>query len=922
MKFLEIVTLAGPNIWSRHPVLEAWVDLEDLKDSPSSSIPGFTDRLMAWIPSLIEHRCSVGERGGFLKRLVDGTWPGHILEHVCLELQTLAGTSVGFGKARETAVEGIYKVVVRYKHARVGTAALYLAREVVLAAAHDRPLDLEAGLTELRALVDKYCLGPSTQAIVDAAEARNIPTRRMNDGSFVLLGQGRRARRIWTAETDATGAVAGAIAQDKELTKSLLRQVGVPVPEGRAAATPDEAWSIAESIGVPVVVKPRDANHGRGVFTGLRTSAQVERAFHLAAKEGSGVMVETFAPGAEHRLLVVGDKLVAATRGDAAFVIGDGVHTVWQLVETQLNSDPRRGIDETAPLCQIEIDPILLLQLEQQGHTPDTIPGAGEQVLIQRNDNLSVDVTDDVHARIAEQAVVAAKVVGLDIAGLDLVCEDVSRPLEDQGGRFIEVNAGPGLLMHLKPSVGRPRPVGEAIVELLFAPGEDGRVPVVAVSGTNGKTTVCWMLEHVVRGAPELAGVPHTRALRPGDHAPRSAPVVGLATNLGVRIHGRWLHHDDGAGLAGHRQVLLNPAVDVAILEASSRGILREGLGFDKCDVAVVLGIGEGDHLGQSDIHTAEQLYTVDRSAVDVTLPTGFKVLKADDPIVAEMAALGKGATIFFARDADHPLIAAHRASGGRAVYVRHGHVALGDGTWETPLVALEDLAAGAIPFQLDNVLATAAAAWALKVPLDTVRERLVSWRGDLDAAPARFNVLTLQPEPGATGADARQGWVILDDAHNPTAIAALGEALERFPATRRVACVSAGPSRRDVDVRQLAERVAQVFDEVVLYADPRNERAPRALTALLREGLEAGRQADGRATQVAEIADPSYARRHALEQAGPGVVVVLQAEDTNAEPAVRELRAAFFSGAANKAPHAPSETTPASPRWRGGQVT
>ncbi|HEX7599576.1 MAG TPA: cyanophycin synthetase, partial [Polyangia bacterium] len=629
MEIRKIFALRGPNIWSRHPVLEAWVDLKELKDSPSDSIAGFNDRLMAWLPTMVEHRCSVGERGGFFQRLRDGTYPAHILEHVTIELQNLAGTPVGYGRARETAEEGVFRVVVRYRDERLARACLAAGRELVMAAIHDKPYDIAAEVNRLRELADRVCLGPSTAAIVGAADARGIPSRRLNEGSLVQLGQGAKQRRIWTAETDRTSAVAESIAQDKELTKNLLRAGGIPVPEGRLVSDANDAWAAAQEIGLPVVVKPRDGNHARGVFTKLTSEALVHSAYELAKDVGSGVIVEKFAEGAEHRLLVVGGKLVAAARGDIARIIGDGQGTVMQLVDQQINTDPRRGTFESCPLCPVTLlDEATLLLLEGQGYRPDSVPPAGVSVTVQHSDNLSIDVTDDVHPSIAAHMALAAQIVGLDVAGIDVVAMDIARPLEDQGGVVVEVNAGPGLAMHLTPSVGTPRPVGEAIVNTLFPPGENGRIPIVCVTGTNGKTTVTRLVAHILRSAGRM---------------------VGMTTTDGIDVSGRTIEGGDCAGPRSARKILLNPQVEAAVFEAARGGILREGLGFDRCDVAVVTNIGQADHLGLHNVNSVDDMFTVKRTPVDVVLPTGTAVLNANDPLVAKMAPLCAGSVTFFA---------------------------------------------------------------------------------------------------------------------------------------------------------------------------------------------------------------------------------------------------------------------------------
>jgi cyanophycin synthetase len=858
MEFRKILTLRGPNIWSRYPVLEAWVDLKELKDSPSDSIPGFNDRLIEWLPTMIEHRCSIGERGGFFQRLRDGTYPAHILEHVAIELQTLAGTPVGFGKARETSEDGVYKVVMRYRDEQLARACLFAGRELILAAVYNRPYNAKAEVKKLQDLADRVCLGPSTAAIVKAAEARGIPARRLNSGSLVQLGQGIKQRRIWTAETDRTSAIAESIAQDKELTKTLLRAGGIPVPSGRIVSDVADAWEAASEVGLPVVVKPRDANHARGVSVNLVTKEQVEEAYQFALREGTGVIVETCAPGDEHRLLVVGNRVVAAARGEPAAIIGDGVRNVEQLVADQLNSDPRRGEAETFPLTPIEFKPEVVLQLERQGYNRQSIPPAGARVIVQRHDNLSTDVTDQVHPTTAAHAVLAVQIVGLDVAGIDCVVEDISKPLESQGGVFVEVNAGPGLLMHLRPSVGTPQPVGEAIVESLFPSGQNGRIPIVCVTGTNGKTIVSRLVSHILRS---------------------TGRVVGLATTDGIFVDGRTIESGDCSGPRSARKVQLNPLVEAGVFEAGRGGILREGLGFDRCDVAVVTNIAEADHLGLAYVDTVDQMFTVKRSPVDVVLPTGATVLKADDPLVAEMAALSAGAVVFFALDGEHPVMLNHRAQGKRAVFVRDGVVVLAEGMPETALVAVDKVPLtheGRVAFQIENVLAATAAAWALGIDPETIRAALESFEPEMAHCPGRFNLF-----------DYRGASVVIDDAHNTSALAALIAALDNFPHERRTIVYSAGDGRRNVDIIRQGEQLAGAFDRVILYDDfSASDRAAGETAALFRQGLATG------PAEVLEIPDHRQAIETALSQVAPGELVVIQPDDEDIQPTLDIIRA------------------------------
>lgn len=712
MEFLKILPLRGPNIWTYRPVLEVWLDIGDLEDSPSNTIPGYYERLSAWLPSLIEHRCSIGERGGFLQRLREGTWPGHILEHVTIELQNLAGMQSGFGKARGTSVRGIYKVVVRSRNEQVTHAALHAARDLILAAMQDKPFDVAGAVAHLHEMVDSRCLGPSTACIVEAATDRGIPSIRLNDGNLVQFGYGVHQRRIWTAETDQTSAIAEGISRDKDLSKSLLSACGVPVPEGRIVDSPADAWEAAEDIGVPVVVKPSDANHGRGVSAELSTRAEIEAAFHLADAEGSEVMVERFIRGNEHRLLVVGGRLAAAARGESVSLVADGHSTIRQLIDTQVNTDPRRGPSEEFPLDLIVLDEdaAIRFELERQGYTADSVPPQGKRVLVQRNGNVSIDVTDAVHPEVAATVALAARVIGLDIAGVDLVAQDISRPLAEQGGAIVEINAGPGLLMHLKPAEGQPRPVGKAIIDNLFAEGRNGRIPVVGISGTDGKSLTARMLARLL----------HLR----GSHA-------GLACADGLYFAQRQIDPRDAANWASAQKVLLNRSVEVAVIENGSETILTEGLGYDRCQVGIVTNIDAARHFGKCYIETPEQVCNVFRTQVDVVLPEGVAVLNATDPLVAPMAEYCDGEVIFFSRHGETELIATHLQQGGRAVLVKEGRIVCIAGTEETEAIGLAQvpvLANMPDPLRIDSVLAAVAAGWALAVPVELIRGGLATY--------------------------------------------------------------------------------------------------------------------------------------------------------------------------------------------------
>ena len=648
MQIRNVLSLVGPNIWANYPVLEAWVDLGPLDTKPSNTLPGFYDRLTAWLPSMIEHRCSEGVRGGFFSRLRDGTWMGHVLEHVTLELQSLAHLPVGYGRTRETSERGVYRVVVECLDHRFAEACLRAGRELILAAIEDRAFDVPGELRRLRELGDQWCLGPSTQAIVSAAKARLIPSVRISHGNLVQLGYGQAQRRIWAAETAKTCALAESIAQDKELTRQLLTAVGVPMPSGRKAESREDAWAAAQELGLPVVVKPQDANHGRGVSIRLEDRLAVESAFDIAAREGTGVVVERFIPGSAYRVLVVGDETVAASGGEAEQVEADGRHTVEELVALA-NQDPRRGEESEAPLTPLVLDEISLELLRRQGLDQTSVPAAGRQVLIHHNGDLIVDETERMHPEIAASCVVAAQTVGLDVAGIDLIALDIGQPLEAQDGAIIEVNASPGLVMHLKPLVGKPRPVGEAIVKHLFPAGESGRVPLVAVSGTNGKTQVAALIAAMLSA---------------------SSRRVGLATSLGLRVGQRMLADADATNATSARRLLINPFVDAMVMETAEIRVIREGLAFDRCAVAVLTNLGSGDHLGERYVDTRELSAKAIRAPLDVVLPDGFAVLNAADDDVAAMAEKCKGGIVYFARrQRDRPATRAP-GQGGRAVFL------------------------------------------------------------------------------------------------------------------------------------------------------------------------------------------------------------------------------------------------------------
>ncbi len=805
MNVSRIRALRGPNLWTRRTAIEAIVRSDDAENA-IDEVPRFVERLRSRLPEAVA--VLQADRNADAPGLI-----AHALGATAFALQSCAGCPVQFLHVRATSEPGAWQVVVEYTEESVGRLAFDCAGKLIASALHDTDYDAAQAIAGLRALDEDERMGPSTGEIVQAAVAHGIPYRRLTSGSLVQLGWGSRQRRIQAAEIDATSAVSEQIAQDKHLTKRLLADAGVPVPLGRTVEDVEQAWRAMQELGGAIVVKPQDGNQGKGVSVNVRTREHLEAAWAAAYDVSSDVLVERYIPGNDFRLLVVGGQLVAAARRDPPQVIGDGVHTVRELVD-EINRDPRRGEGHSTTLTRIALDEVACTRLSMHGYGPETVLPAGTCVVLRNNANLSTggtatDVTDAVHPEVAARAVEAARTIGLDICGVDVVCESIARPLEEQGGGIVEVNAAPGLRMHIAPSYGRGRAVGEAVMSTMFEAGDDARIPVVAVTGTNGKTTTVRLIAHLLAA---------------------TGARVGMTTTDGVYIGAQRIDDGDCSGPRSARNVLLHPHVDAAVFETARGGMLREGLGFDRCRVAVVTNLGEGDHLGLNYVDDVETLAALKGIVVQSVAVDGVAVLNAADPLVAAMAASCPGEVTFFAVDANDPVLAAHRERGRRVVHVDGDAIVCVEGA-ARHRIALDDIAitrGGTVGFQIENAMAAIGAAWALGLDWAEVRAGLRSFVNDARTAPGRFNVLEHR---GAT--------VIADYGHNVDAIAALTDAVETMGERRRVVVISGAGDRRDDDIRRQTEVLGETFDEAILYEDQcQRGRDDGEVVALLRRGL------------------------------------------------------------------------------------
>lgn len=849
LRVTRIRALKGPNYWRLSPVIACDVHLGDLETVTSADIPGFTRRLIAYLPTLREHPCSKGEAGGFLERLNEGTHLPHILEHVALELQTLAGSDVSFGRVVQSGDPGVRWVIVEYEEEDVGVECMRQAISILCSCISGDELDIEQLTEDLRGLYEDVRLGPSTAAIVEEARRRGIPVRRLNSRSLVQLGLGRNLRRIQASVTDHTSSIAVEIAQDKDETKRVLSAVGLPVPEGEVARTLEGALEIAGELGYPVILKPIDASHGRGISGRLDSPEALRAAWAAAQAMSSKVIVEHFHEGADHRVLVVNGKVVACAERVPAHVVGDGRSTVRQLIDAA-NRDPRRGHGHRNVLTKLPDDSLTAEFLARVNYSFDTVPPAGERVLLRGTANLStggtsIDRTEEMHPDNITACEMAAGMVGLDIAGIDVLTPDISIPFRRDGAVILEVNAGPGLRMHTHPAEGKPRNVAAPIVDMLYPPGSETTIPIIAVTGTNGKTTTVRLIAHLFRN---------------------NGHRVGFTTTDGVYVQNRLVMEGDMTGPFAANIILSNPTLDVAVLETARGGILRAGLGFEECDVGVVLNV-TADHLGLRGIQTLEQMADVKSVVAMVVRREGHAVLNGDDPLVRDMKPKTMADVVFFTTDTTNPHVKKHVQRGGIAACVDDGQFLIRKGRLAIPIAAEREvplMVGGAARFQRQNILSAIATAFVQGMRYDDIRAGLLSFFPSPSLTPGRLNVIRL-----SSGAR-----VIIDYAHNAAAIEGLVEFVSLMPAGKRIGIVTVPGDRRDEDLRKAGELCAK-FDHVILKEDKDTRgRDAGEIAGIMREGALAGGLAESR---IEVILDEQEAVQRGLALVtGDDVLVIL----------------------------------------------
>ena len=854
MKIIRTQTLRGPNYWSirRDKLIVMRLDLEDLAEKPSNEIPGFYEGLIDVLPSLVEHYCSPGYRGGFFERVRTGTYMGHIIEHIALELQELAGTPVGFGRTRGTSTPGVYNVVFEYVDEQAGRyagrAAVRLCQSLVDTGTYSKE-ELAQDLADLRDLCNNAALGPSTETIVKEAQARNIPWLLLSARSMVQLGYGVHQKRIQATLSSFSGILAVELACDKEGTKTILKDGGIPVPRGTVIQYLDELPAAIEEVGgFPIVIKPLDGNHGRGISIDVKNQQEAEEAYDLAsaASKTRSVIVERYYKGSDHRILVINGKVAAVAERIPAHVVGDGRSTIEELIEIT-NRDPNRGDGHANVLTKITIDKTALNVLGKQGYELTSILPQGAIAYLRATANLStggiaVDRTDEIHPENVWIAQRVAKLIGLDIAGIDVVTDDIRKPLKEVDGVIVEVNAAPGFRMHVAPSRGLPRNIAAPVIDMLFPPGTPSRVPILAITGTNGKTTTSRLISHICR---------------------QTGKVVGFTTTDGVYIDDYLVEKGDNTGPYSAGMILKEPTVEIAVLETARGGILRSGLAFNQCDVGVVLNVA-ADHLGIGDIDTIEQMAKVKSVVAEVVSAEGYAVLNADDPLTVSMAEKVKGRVAYFSMSPDNPIIHDHIRRGGMAAIYENGYLSILEGEWTLRIeeaVNIPVTMQGMAPFMIANALAACLATFVQGIDIELIRQGIRTFKPSVAQTPGRMNLF-----------DLGHHHALIDYAHNPAGYEAVGGFVGNWSG-EKVGVVGGPGDRRDDDLILLGKLSAQMFDRIIVKEDndTRGRRRGEVADLILR-----GISQENASMRPEVILDETEALEKALSTVSEGGLVVI----------------------------------------------
>ena len=869
MKILEIKVLKGPNYWSvrRTKLIQMKLDLEEMEQQPTNLIPGFRERLEKMFPTMIEHRCSESVRGGFFKRVDEGTWMGHVIEHIALEIQTLAGMDTGFGRTRtpEGEKEGVYYVVFSYMEEDAGLYAAKASVRIAQALIDGTEYDLATDIQKMREIREDTRLGPSTGCIVEEAAKRGIPYIRLNKASLVQLGYGVNQKRIRATIASTTSNIAVDIACDKEETKLLLEAAEIPVPRGTVIRTEVGLDEAIEKFGYPLVIKPIDGNHGKGNTTNIINREQAVKALEAAKVYGRNVIVERFITGYDFRCLVINNKFICAALRTPASVVGDGVHTIQWLID-ETNKDPRRGFGHEKVLTQITIDQFTQKMLDDAEITLEHIPSKGERVLLKPTANLSTggtstDVTDEVHPANIFMFERIAKIIGLDICGIDVMATDLRTPVAENGGAILEVNAAPGFRMHIDPSEGLPRNVAEPVVDMLFPKGSAGRIPIIAITGTNGKTTTTRLTAHIAKSAGKK---------------------VGYTTSDGVYIQNQLMMKGDCTGPVSSTFVLKDPTVDFAVLECARGGILKSGLAFQNCEVAVVTNVA-ADHMGLGGIHTLDAMAKVKAVVPETVFNHGYAVLNADDDLVYKMKDGLKCNIALFSMDENNPRIKAHCAEHGLACVYENGYVTIMKGTWKIRVLAARDIPLtyeGKAVHNINNCLPAVLSSYLFRdITIDDIKTGLQTFIPSESLTPGRLNFFHF-----------KHFTMLADFAHNPHGLKLLCEFVSKLDYPARIGVISGTGDRRDEDIRELGEISAQYFDEIIIRCD-KNLRGRTAdeIIGLLKEGIERVNPT----IPVMTIPNEDQALDYIYENAKPGALYTIMCDVVaRALDKIKELKA------------------------------